>query len=278
MAEPSGDEVLLLIISAMVGGSAFINFLMTLLRPWRARRTVPRALLVIAPLAAWIALLVVLRTMASADVRNEPFYLLQYLVLGIAWCGVSLSWLPLIGLSLRDDIAERDNGAAVPSIIGALLGVMACYAGANIGDGPGWWCVVWAGGLATVAWFVAGAVVASFAHLPERVTVERDEAAGVRLGAFFIASGIICGRGAAGDWSDAMTTVVEFSAAWPLVPLVLVAIGGERALRSTPERPESSWAGTAVVVVIEIMIVAGGLALVGAPADGYVFPGQGIER
>jgi hypothetical protein len=278
MVEPSGDEVLLLIVSGLIAVGTSIGWLTTLLRPWRLRRTIPRSLLVIAPPAAWIGLLAVLRTLTSADVRNEPFYLVQYLLLGIAWCGIAASCLPLIGLSVRDDLAERDNRAAVPGVVGALLGLMACYAGANIGDGPGWWCVVWAAGLATVAWFVAGALVASFARLPERVTVERDEAAGVRLAAFFIACGILCGRGAAGDWSGALATVLEFAAAWPVVPLLAVAISAERLLRTSPERPESSWAGTAVVVLLETAVVVGGLFLVGPPADGYVFPGQGIER
>src|ERR1043165_9694886 len=165
MVEPSGDEVLVLFISGVVGVVTTIAWVLKLYRPWRARRAVPRALMLLALVAAWVCLLVVLRTAASAAVRDEPFYLAQYLALGIAWCGVAMTWLPLIGLSLRDDLGEQDNRAAMPALIGALLGLMACYAGANIGDGPGWWCVVWAGGLATLAWFIAAWAVASYGRL-----------------------------------------------------------------------------------------------------------------
>ena len=36
--------------------------------------------------------------------------------------------------------------AAVPAVVGALVGVTFCYAGGNIGDGPGWWVVVFSAG------------------------------------------------------------------------------------------------------------------------------------
>jgi hypothetical protein len=278
MAEPSGDEVMVLLVSGLLALASTISWMVNLFQPWRARRTIPRVLLVFVPVAAWVGLLVVLRALASADVRQDPFYLTFYLIMGAAWCGMVMWCLPLVGLSARDDIAEQDNRAAVPALIGAFLGVMACYAGANVGDGPGWWCVVWAGGIATIAWFIAAGVVGSYGRLIEQVTVERDDAAGVRLGSVLLGSGVLCGRGAAGDWSDALTTVSEFTAAWPVIPLIAVAVTAERVLRTSPDRPESSWAGTVLVVVLEILVVGLGLAAVGAPPDGYHPPGQGIER
>jgi len=163
-------------------------------------------------------------------------------------------------------------------MIGAALGLSACYAGANIGDGPGWWCVVWAGGLGTALWFTALVVVAGRGHLTETVTVERDPAAGLRLGVFLFAAGILCGRGAAGDWTNALKTVIEFKAAWPLLPLVMVALMSEKLLRPTPERPLSSWSASLVVVVLELLVVLVGLALTGPLPDGYRFHDQGVER
>ena len=63
---------------------------------------------------------------------------------------------------------------------------------ANIGDGPGWWVVVFAAGLATAALFAAWLVLAQIGHGVDAVTIDRDLAAGVRLGAFLAA----CGAGA----------------------------------------------------------------------------------
>jgi hypothetical protein len=187
-------------------------------------------------------------------------------------------FLPWIGFSLRDDIGEQDNRAAVPVMFGALFGLMACYAGSNIGDGPGWWCVVWAGGLATFTWFIAVGLLASKGQMADTITIERDSAAGFRLMGFMLAAGIICGRGAAGDWTDAFTTVIEFGAAWPIIPLLLFAINAERMLRPTPAQPTSSWLSSGLVVGIEIIMVVLGLWAVGPMPDGYWMPQDGVER
>ena len=278
MAEMSGDEVGALLVSGFIALATTWGWIYAIVMPMRFGNGPARFPVVFAPVLGWLAILVVLRTLASADVRDEPLYLGFYLLMGIAWVGVGLSFLPWCGLSARDDVGERRNAAATPVMIGAALGLSACYAGANIGDGPGWWCVVWAGGLGTALWFVALALVAGRGHLAETVTVERDPAAGLRLGVFLFLAGIICGRGAAGDWTNALMTVVEFKAAWPLVPLVLVALMGEKILRPTPERPLSSWSASLVVVVLELIVLLVGLALTGPLPDGYRLPAQGVER
>jgi hypothetical protein len=278
MADPSGDELVVLVASVIIGVSSYITWITATMAPWRGRRAVSRLPLLIIPLFAWGGLWIILKTLASADVRNDLFYLVQYGMMGIAWVGVGIKLLPWVGFSLRDDIGEQDNRAAVPVIIGALIGLMACFAGANIGDGPGWWCVVWAGFLATVTWFIAVGVLASKGRLADTVTIERDGAAGFRLMGFMIAAGVICGRGAAGDWTSAFQTVIEFSAAWPLIPLILFALNAERDLRLTPEKPRSSWIISGIVVLSEFILVIIGLMLVGPMPDGYWLPHDGIER
>ncbi len=234
--------------------------------------------MLLAPLLAALGILAVLRTLASADVRDEPVYLGLYLIMGVAWVGVGLACLPLCGFSARDDVGERGNPAATPVMAGAALGLGACYAGANIGDGPGWWCVVWAGGLGTACWFAALAVVARYGQLAETVTVDRDPAAGMRLGGFLVCAGILCGRGAAGDWTSGAQTVVEFRSAWPLIALVVVALAGERCLRPTPEHPSSSWIASWGIIALELLVTLVGLGLVGPLPDGYRFPGMELER
>jgi uncharacterized membrane protein YjfL (UPF0719 family) len=180
-----------------------------------------------------------LRGFASHDVRGAPKYLLMFCLLGAAWLAVFTWILSLLGLSARDDVAERGNAAAVPALGGAMLGATAAYAGGNLGDGPGWWVVVFSAGLATATVILVHVVLDRIAHVNERVTVERDASAGWRLGGLMLACGLICGRGAAGTWVSAIATVADFvQVAWPIVPLALAEIVVSRL--APPRGPDRS--------------------------------------
>jgi hypothetical protein len=268
----SEGEGFLMVGSFVVSVWTTITWFLALGSPIRFQRGPARWPVMLAPFAGWAAIWVVLHHFASADVRNEPTYIWLYFLFGIAWLGVALKVLPWWGLSARDDVGEQQNPAAIPAMMGAALGISACYAGANIGDGPGWWCVLWAGALATASWFLSLWVVGHYGQLVEHVTVERDTGAGIRLGAFLLAAGIICGRGAAGDWTDAMQTVAEFAAAWSLAPLVLVVLYVEHRLRPTPHRPASPLGISCVVSALFIVIAIGGVVAAGPLPDGYQFP------
>jgi len=162
----------------------------------------------------------------------------MYLVLGAAWVGVWIRLLALTGVSKRDDVVERSNSSAALAVAGAMLGITLCYAGGNIGDGPGWWVVVFAAGLATVAFFAAWMVLETVSGVSDTVTVDRDPSGGLRLAGFLVACGLLLGRSVAGDWVSAEATVRDFAlAAWPVVVLVLVAAIVERLARPTPASP-----------------------------------------
>lgn len=194
--------------------------------------------LLAAPLAAAVLLFGVLRAFASLDVRDSPVYLGFYLLLGAAWVGAATLLLPLFGLSPRDDVAERRNPAAARALAGALVGITLCFAGGNIGNGPGWWVVFFSAALATAAFFFLWLLLDMAAGLADTVTVDRDPAAGLRLAAFFVAAGAILGRAVAGDWVSARATLDDFIVlAWPALGLLAAAALVERGLRPTPERP-----------------------------------------
>lgn len=179
----------------------------------------------ILPLMACGGIYYVLKTMASYDVREDTGYLWFYIIFGAAWIVAGRGiFFYLFDISWRDDAVERRNPAAVSAISGGIIGLAAFYAGANIGDGPGWWCVLFAGGLAAVVWFGLLMILEKICEISEKITVERDLPTGIRTGYYLIASGIICGRGAAGDWSSALQTVVEFKDAWPVLLLTIIAI------------------------------------------------------
>ena len=235
----SGDEVVILIVSAIVAVVSWGAWYIAPAFVQRVgRRAKGRRLLQLPPLVAAGLLWVVLRKASSYDVRDDPTYLTFYLVLGAAWVGVWIRSLAIAGISTRDDVVERANGSAAIVVAGAMLGITLSYAGGNIGDGPGWWVVVFSAGLATLALFAAWMLLEMVTGVSESVTVDRDASAGLRLGGFLVACGLILGRSVAGDWTSAEATVHDFwLMAWPVIALVLVAASVERAARPAPETP-----------------------------------------
>ena len=104
---------------------------------------------------------------------------------------------------------ERANGSASLAVAGAIIGITLAYAGGNIGDGPGWWVVVFCAALATLALFAAWMLLELASGVSDAVTVDRDPSAGMRLGGFLVACGLILGR-SAGDWISVDATVRDF--------------------------------------------------------------------
>lgn len=202
-------------------------------------RLAHRWTLYVDPLLCAAAIYAVLRLYSSFDVRDNPVYIRFYLLMGMAWVGVAARFLlPWFGLSSRDDVVERKNPAAAHAIGGALLGVALCFAGGNIGNGPGWWVVVFSAALSTAAFFLLWALLDRFTGLADAVTVERDPASGIRLAGYFLGSGLILGRAVAGDWVSVEQTVIDFGkVAWPVLLLWLAALLLERNFRPTKEAP-----------------------------------------
>jgi uncharacterized membrane protein YjfL (UPF0719 family) len=238
----SGDEVVILIASAIV---ALVSWGAWYIAPARVQRVGRRPpawrLLRLVPLVAAALLWVFLRRAASFDVRDDPRYLTFYLVLGAAWVGVWIRWLAITGISTRDDVVERSNGSAALAVNGALLGITLAYAGGNVGNGPGWWVVVFSAGLATLALFAAWMLLEALTGLSDTITVDRDPSAGFRLGGFLIACGVVLARSVAGDWVSADATVRDFAAAaWPVIVLVFIAAIVERIARPTAQTPRPS--------------------------------------
>jgi hypothetical protein len=194
--------------------------------------------LLVMPVACLILLLWILRDYADEFVRDSNVYQVMYLAMGAAWVGLTARAMPVIGVSARDDALERRNTAAGFAVTGGLLGLTFCFAGANIGDGPGWWVVLFSAALATAGLFAAWAVVESFTHVADAVTIDRDDASGLRLGGFLAASGMLLGRAVAGDWVSVNATWFDFFiTAWPVAGLIALHIAMHQVLRPTPQRP-----------------------------------------
>ncbi len=231
----SSGEQTILVISVVAALGLWWRWLVRLWRPTRlAGGAAQRGLLVAAAVCGFAALGFVLRCFASHDVRDDPRYLAFYAALGAAWAAVVIQFLDWLGLSARDDVAERRNGAAAVALSGALGAAFLCFAGANIGNGPGFWVVLFSAALSTAGLLLAWLLVEWGGAVGELITVERDRAAGLRLAAFLIAGGAVLGRAVAGDWVSAEQTARDFARfAWPVLILVAVEIWISRVARPT---------------------------------------------
>jgi uncharacterized membrane protein YjfL (UPF0719 family) len=236
----SPDEWFLVVLSLGLACLTWILWYRALAAgPELGRARGPRTVLALAPPAALALVLAVLLTAASFDVRDSAPYLFQYLVFGAAWIGLATRFLPWLGVSARADVVERGNPAAAVALAGACVGLALCFAGGNVGDGPGWWVVAFSSGLATAAFLVAWALLEALAHPSDAITIDRDVAAGVRHAGFCAALGVVLGRAAAGDWVSAGATLRDFAAlAWPALGLLALALVVERALRPSAEAPQ----------------------------------------
>jgi hypothetical protein len=237
----SEDEILVTIMALVIGPVWWTVTLIGLARltPLRPGALGVQALTVTVSVCG-IAILMILKTLASFDVVDAPEYQFMYGVLGIAWLRVGERFFAFAGLSVRDDLVERRNAAAIPAMAGAFLGLTCCYAGGNIGDGPGWWVVVFSSGLASLLWLAAWLCLAQASPAMDAVTIDRDPAAGLRVGAFLAAAGLLLGRAAAGDWYSAGDTLTDVASALPaLAAIVVAAVVVERVARPRPERPRA---------------------------------------
>jgi len=197
----SGDEVIALIASILIGifgWRAWVGGLLSL-EPL-SRKPATQFLGWLSPLAAAAALFFVLVKWSSSDVKDDSTYIFFYMAMGLGWAGLWNWLLPFAGLSFRDDVLERDNNAAGLAISGGLLGATFAFAGANIGNGPGWWVVVFCAALSSGVMLILWMMGAQMTRMQESITIDRDIASGWRTAGFFIGAGLILGRAVAGDW------------------------------------------------------------------------------
>ncbi|NLO41127.1 MAG: hypothetical protein GX115_16870 [Ruminiclostridium sp.] len=241
-------ELVLFLLSGFVACRGLFRWYVRLAEMWPDdRNKTTKYIFGFLPVVAFAIIVFTLTVLASFDVVDSSFYILFYILLGFAWVFLGLTLVfQFLDLSWIDDVLSLSNKAALYSITGAFLGLVIIYSGANVGDGPGWWCVVFAGGFGLVAWIFLGRVVNIFTQVLERISVERDIPCGIRFGFYLLASGIILGRASAGDWTSFAMTIVEFYVGWPVIPLTFLAIMVERyyTAKSRENRNENAITGS----------------------------------
>ncbi len=220
-----------------------------------------RLVLGLAPLACLLFLLLCLERSAAKAVRESGLYILIYMGMGAAAIGVSGRLFSFLGVSARDDVLERRNNAGLIAVVGALLGLSLCFAGGNIGEGPGVEVVIVSAGTALCAWFVLWYLVdvLSGRVVSERITVERDTGSGLRLAGLLAGNGVILGAAVAGAWIPDRFLHDFVVSAWPALVLTVVAVLVERSSQSRSSIVRSVFTVTGYLLVAVVWALHRGI-------------------
>jgi hypothetical protein len=206
-----GGEFVALLVGLFASAWVAGGWLRLLIRPPRFRRTSSVAWVVgtgalgIAIAAAAIA--------AGADpqVRGDPGYWLLFLVPVPAILAVAGMALPFMGISLRADVIESGNGAALHVALAHLLGASVLYAASNIGRGDTIGTTFETAAYALAAFCGIAIAAALLCDLPRSVALERDTVAGSRFAAWLLAIAAPIAYGSSGDWVSRAATVHDVS-------------------------------------------------------------------
>jgi hypothetical protein len=236
----SQDENLLVIASACAALLSWGYWFAVVLQPGRlTARTGIRTALLVCPLAAMALLFTDLTTLAAPDVRGVPLYESLYMLFGAGWVGLFAFLARRAGIDLRDDALERRNAAATWALSGGVVGLTLCFAGSNIGAGPGWWVVLFCAAVSTASLVLVWWGLHLMAGTPEVITVGREISAGVRVAGLLVATGLVFGRAAAGDWQGWVQALVSYGAvAWMGAALAVVGMLVERLLAPSADDPQ----------------------------------------
>ena len=233
-------EIIVFLAAILLTGVFFIRWYRFTLSGILMRRNVfSRTALCLLPVISFTIIMYTLTALASFDVVDSGFWIFFYVLIGFSWLyfGMFLMFT-FFDLSWIDDALNSNNPAAALAVVGGGLGVTLIYAGSNIGDGPCWWCVFFAGGLGIISWVILGVLANSITKVFRRVTVERDVFCGIRTCSYLLSSGIILGRASAGDWTSFSKTVTEFGDGWPVLILTMVFVLVELLFIATEKQAE----------------------------------------
>lgn len=216
-----------------------------------------RMILIGAPILCMAILFSALSFAGDIEVRKDLLYIGYYVVLGAGWLATVTFIIPLMGISARDDALERANHSAAWAVAGALFGAIFAFAGANIGNGPGVEAVLFSALLSTGLLFVLWAIAEWFGSFAEEITVERNPGAGIRLGGFLAAIGLLSGWAVAGDWVSAEATLKDFAwSCWPAIVLSACVIAIEASRKVAKQESAEGFGGSIALAVIYIASAA----------------------
>jgi len=192
---------------------------------WMRASVVQRLSLIFTPIACLMLVRAALVNWAAREVREGPEYQLLFVLGAGAWLVICCRAMLLLGISIREDVLQRRNSAALIAALGAMIGVTLSYAGANIGEGATIWTTFFPAVIGTVLLFGCWMLMELIGHASPAILLDRDVASGLRTAGALIAIGLVLGRAAAGNWISVDATLDGFvRLGWPA--LALAIIGG----------------------------------------------------
>ena len=226
------------------------------------REKASRGVMVFAILVSLGMLAVVTWFWTAKEIRHGQPYTLLVLAMGGAWLVVCSALFRWLGLSVREDACERRNRSAALAVSGALVGAMFIYCGANTGEGPSFWNNVFSASLGGAVWFALWQTLEDTTKVSHAITEDRNVAAGVRLGAFLMAEGLVLGRALSGNWHSVGATTRDLMRdGWPALVLLVLAVILERMLRPTATNPFPAWPTRGVPAALLYVAAAMGWVL-----------------
>jgi hypothetical protein len=227
------DEILVMAVSAVVTLISAVRWYgRTLLGNSLNRPRAVGLLLFFTPPACLCILFVVLRFFADHVVRDSGGYICLFLLVGSVCLALAALFLPLTGISARDDAIERGNAAAAIVVCAAFLATTLCFAGANIGEGATIWTTIGPAALGLVGLFLSWLLVALLGGSTDAITIDRDFPSAIRRGGFFIATGLILAGALAGNFVSTGETWTSFlERGWPVLLLLVMASTFDRVLK-----------------------------------------------
>jgi hypothetical protein len=193
----------------------------------KGRNSGARFTLGLMPIFALSAMTAILTTVADPTVAESPFWVFYYILVGFAWLQCAFHFVfRCFDLSWIDDVVNKNRAEpALLPVIGCFFGLTLIYSGANIGEGPGWWCVIYAVAAGTIMWFFYGHILHKTTDVFSTITISRDLPCAIRMGAYLLASGAILAYASAGDSvSPAIDIINIFACSLAAIPLMILAI------------------------------------------------------
>jgi hypothetical protein len=207
------------------------------------------------PALSMIFLFAILKRLSADSVKSDSLTVVLFLFFGATWLGLTQLVFGLLGISALDDVLERGNLAAAWVISGQLVGATFCFAGANVGNGPGPEVVAFCALLSTMALVFAWFVVERIASVADTITIDRHLGTGIRLCGWLIATGIVLGGAVTGSWKSVSGTVRDFAVyAWPAAAFALLMAFLERKLCALG--PNDRWNSARSSTVLAAVYIA----------------------
>jgi hypothetical protein len=210
------------------------------------------------PIVAIVPTCAIVGRWADREVVGHLDYMTLFVLGAAGWALVASQIVSVFGISVRDDVLERRNPAAMIAVCGIVMGAAMVYALCNIGSGPTIWTTIVPALLGTAllfgALFLAELIGGS---ISDSITIDRDFASGTRLAGAMFGCGIVLGRAGAGDWISWPRTWTDFALlGWPAIILSVVSGIVQRRLRPTTVNPRPNVLKSGVLPAVLFVVAA----------------------